>query len=97
MSCAPQEVLNGFPRQLSQKIEMPSQDDALPGRKDAIPTASKHFVSGLPLKGPWPEGLKQIMLGMELFLGCRASVLAGSGRLCDCCGLCWRNDAEPHL
>lgn len=59
----------GFLDSYRKKIEMPSQDDALPGRKDAIPTASKHFVSGLPLKGPWPEGLKQIMLGMGCFWG----------------------------
>ncbi|MCV9908113.1 peptide-methionine (S)-S-oxide reductase MsrA [Brucella sp. HL-2] len=59
----------GFLDSYRKKIEMPSQDDALPGRRDAIPTALKHFVSGQPLKGPWPEGMKQVMFGMGCFWG----------------------------
>ncbi len=59
----------GFLDSYRKKIEMPSQDDALPGRGDAIPTASRHFVSGQPLKGPWPEGMKQVMFGMGCFWG----------------------------
>jgi len=59
----------GFLDSYRKKVEMPSQDDALPGRRDAIPTASKHFVSGQPLKGPWPADLKQVMFGMGCFWG----------------------------
>ncbi|MDH7789121.1 peptide-methionine (S)-S-oxide reductase MsrA [Ochrobactrum sp. AN78] len=59
----------GFLDSYRKKIEMPSQNDALPGRRDAIPTALKHFVSGQPLKGPWPEGMKQAMFGMGCFWG----------------------------
>lgn len=59
----------GFLDSYRKKIEMPSQGDALPGRRDAIPTALKHFVSGQPLKGPWPEGMKQVMFGMGCFWG----------------------------
>jgi peptide-methionine (S)-S-oxide reductase len=59
----------GFLDSYRKKVEMPSQDDALPGRRDAIPTASKHFVSGEPLKGPWPADMKQVMLGMGCFWG----------------------------
>ncbi|MBD7991874.1 peptide-methionine (S)-S-oxide reductase MsrA [Ochrobactrum quorumnocens] len=59
----------GFLDSYRKKIEMPSQNDALPGRRDAIPTALKHFVSGQPLKGPWPEGMKQVMFGMGCFWG----------------------------
>lgn len=52
-----------------KKVEMPSQQAALPGRSDPLPTASKHFVSGYSLKGPWREGFKQIMFGMGCFWG----------------------------
>lgn len=59
----------GFLDSYRKKVEMPSQDDALPGRRDTIPTASKHFVSGQPLKGPWPADMKQVMFGMGCFWG----------------------------
>lgn len=59
----------GFLDSYRKKIEMPSPSDALPGRASPIPTATAHFVSGHPLKGPWPEGLKQVMFGMGCFWG----------------------------
>ena len=43
----------GFAR---KNLEMPSADDALPGRSKPIPTATSHFVNGNPLKGPYPQG-----------------------------------------
>jgi peptide-methionine (S)-S-oxide reductase len=52
-----------------KKVEMPSREDALPGRATPIPTASRHFVNGQPLKGPYPEGLKLAMFGMGCFWG----------------------------
>lgn len=52
-----------------KKLEMPSAADALPGRSAAIPTAAKHFVSGRPLKGPYPEGFETAMFGFGCFWG----------------------------
>jgi peptide-methionine (S)-S-oxide reductase len=52
-----------------KKVEMPSREDALPGRATPIPTASRHFVNGSPLKGPYPEGLALAMFGMGCFWG----------------------------
>ncbi|MBV9524011.1 MAG: peptide-methionine (S)-S-oxide reductase, partial [Alphaproteobacteria bacterium] len=52
-----------------KKLEMPSREDALPGRATPIPTASRHFVNGKPLKGPYPEGLERAMFGMGCFWG----------------------------
>jgi peptide-methionine (S)-S-oxide reductase len=54
---------------LNKKTTMPGADTALPGREQPIPTASEHFVSGRPLKGPYPEGLETIYLGMGCFWG----------------------------
>jgi peptide-methionine (S)-S-oxide reductase len=48
---------------------MPTAAEALPGRAEAIPTAKTHFVTGRPLKGPFPEGLEQAMFGMGCFWG----------------------------
>jgi peptide-methionine (S)-S-oxide reductase len=53
----------------SKKPAMPTRAEALPGRSMPIPTASKHFVSGLPLKSPVPEGYAEAIFGMGCFWG----------------------------
>jgi len=50
-------------------IEMPSPEEALPGRPDPIPTARRHFVNGRDLKGPYPDGTELAMFGMGCFWG----------------------------
>jgi len=52
-----------------KKLEMPSAATALPGRKEPIPTASRHFVNGRPLKGPYPEGFDSAIFGLGCFWG----------------------------
>jgi len=52
-----------------KKAEMPAPGRALPGRSTPIPTASRHFVNGRPLKGPYPDGLETAMFGMGCFWG----------------------------
>lgn len=54
---------------LNKKLQLPKPGEALPGRDRAIPTASKHFVSKRPLKGPYPEGMATAMFGMGCFWG----------------------------
>lgn len=54
---------------LNRKLQLPSVQDALPGREKPIPTSSKHVVSGNPLKGPYPEGLEVAYFGMGCFWG----------------------------
>lgn len=53
----------------NKKTTMPTPKTALPGRDQPLPTAEIHFTSGRPLKGPYPEGLKTIYLGMGCFWG----------------------------
>jgi len=54
---------------LRRKTEMPVPEEALPGRDFAIPTASRHFVNGADLKGPYPEGMETAMFGLGCFWG----------------------------
>jgi len=54
---------------LRKKTEMPSARQALPGRDFEIPTASRHFVNGAALKGPYPAGHEKAMFGLGCFWG----------------------------
>ena len=51
------------------KLQMVSAEDALPGREDAIPTSSVHFVNGNPIKPPFPDELEQVVVGLGCFWG----------------------------
>jgi peptide-methionine (S)-S-oxide reductase len=51
------------------KTEMVTPDKALPGRPDPLPTAETHFLTGIPLKSPVPEGMAEAMFGMGCFWG----------------------------
>ena len=52
-----------------KKLEIPSKEDALPGRSFAIPTATLHFMTERPLKGPYPETSERAIFGMGCFWG----------------------------
>ncbi|MGW3601318.1 MULTISPECIES: peptide-methionine (S)-S-oxide reductase MsrA [unclassified Micromonospora] len=51
------------------KAELPTPDQALPGRPIPMPVADRHEVLGTPLKGPYPEGLQVAVFGMGCFWG----------------------------
>ncbi len=53
----------------TKKLELPTQDRALPGRAESMPVPEAHFVSGNPLKGPFPAHLEQAIFGMGCFWG----------------------------
>ena len=52
-----------------KSLELPTRESALPGRPAAIFTAASHFLSGRPLKGPYPDGFRQAVFAMGCFWG----------------------------
>jgi peptide-methionine (S)-S-oxide reductase len=58
-------IMFGF----GKSLEMPSRDNALPGRSSPIPTAKDHFINHHPLKGPYPPGFEMAMFGLGCFWG----------------------------
>ena len=48
---------------------LPTKEQALPGRDTRMPVPDKHFVNGNVLQAPFCEGLQQIIFGMGCFWG----------------------------
>jgi peptide-methionine (S)-S-oxide reductase len=51
------------------KLALPSADEALPGRSDAMPVPAAHAVLGTPLTPPFPEGIEVAYFGLGCFWG----------------------------
>ena len=54
---------------LQRPTTMPSPDRALPGRATPIITPGRHHVSGRPLAGPWPDGIRTALFALGCFWG----------------------------
>lgn len=54
---------------LTEKNHLPSADQALPGRPEAMPVPPAHYVNGQPLQGPFPAHLQQAIFGLGCFWG----------------------------
>ena len=54
---------------LNRKLKMPDQASLLPGRREPVESGSHHFVNGVPLHGPFPQGMRQAMFGLGCFWG----------------------------
>jgi len=54
---------------IRETTPLPDAATALPGRDTPLPTDAVHFVSGHPLKGPYPDGFETAILGMGCFWG----------------------------
>jgi peptide-methionine (S)-S-oxide reductase len=52
-----------------KSLEMPTAEQALPGRPTPIPTAQRHFVNGNPIQPPYPEGLQRAIFALGCFWG----------------------------
>ena len=51
------------------KMQMPTADEALPGRSAEMPVLANHFVNKNPLKPPFPQGTEQVIFGLGCFWG----------------------------
>ena len=58
-----------FMTMLTKKFSVPSSDEALPGRENALIVSEPHFVNGRSLAGPYPNGMKTLLVGMGCFWG----------------------------
>ena len=56
-------------RRMSKGMTVPTGDQCLPGRSQAVPVPRAHYVNGHQLVGPFPEGLDTLIVGMGCFWG----------------------------
>jgi len=49
--------------------ELPSAEQALPGRDTPLPVPNAHYVKGHPLQAPFPAGLQQAVFALGCFWG----------------------------
>lgn len=54
---------------IRKKLDLPTPEEALPGRDARIGVPSRHAVLDAPLDGPYPEGLEVAYVGMGCFWG----------------------------
>ncbi|KAI1897569.1 hypothetical protein AGOR_G00084620 [Albula goreensis] len=54
---------------MSSKIQLPTPETALPGRKESLNVSVKHHVNGNRTTPPFPEGLQMAVFGMGCFWG----------------------------
>ncbi|MFK0731727.1 MAG: peptide-methionine (S)-S-oxide reductase MsrA [Gloeotrichia echinulata GP01] len=52
-----------------KKLAMPTPEQALPGRSQALQVPDAHYVNGNPLKPPYPGGLEKAIFGLGCFWG----------------------------
>ena len=50
-------------------IQIPTVEEALPGRQEKMPVTAHHFVTANALAPPFPKGLDQAMFGLGCFWG----------------------------
>jgi peptide-methionine (S)-S-oxide reductase len=53
----------------NKKSSLPTPEEALTGRSEAMPVPSKHFVNGNLLQSPFPAGIETAMFGLGCFWG----------------------------
>jgi peptide-methionine (S)-S-oxide reductase len=53
----------------TQKLKLPTPDQALPGRAERMPVPAAHFVNGAPLAPPFPDGLELALFALGCFWG----------------------------
>lgn len=64
---------------LFNKTAMPTAEQALPGRQQAMVTAKNHFVSGNPIVPPFSSQFEQALFGMGCFWGAERKFWQQSG------------------
>jgi len=75
---------------------MPDQQQAPPGRDEAMPVAGQHFVNGHPIQPPFPEQMQQALFGMGCFWGAERKFWQTAGVYTTAAGYAAGNTPNPR-
>lgn len=50
-------------------LQMPTPEQALPGRDETMAITNQHYVMGHPIREPFPQNMKMAMFGLGCFWG----------------------------
>ena len=70
----------------SDKLKLPSPEEALPGRSERMCVPESHFVNGAPLEPPFPEGTELALFGLGCFWGAERKFWKMTGVVSTCVG-----------
>ncbi len=76
------------------KLEIPSREDALPGRAEQMPVPARHFVNGAPLDGDFP-GMERAVFGMGCFWGAERKFWSAPGVISTAVGYAGGHTENP--
>jgi peptide-methionine (S)-S-oxide reductase len=79
----------------SRKVQMPTADQALPGRDVQMPVARRHHVLDAPLAPPYPPGLELAHFGMGCFWGAERKFWEADGVFTTAVGYAGGYTANP--
>lgn len=80
---------------LKRKSNMPSPEDALPGRERPMPVPDAHHVNGRPLKPPFPENMQRAVFGLGCFWGAERKFWEQGGVYTTAVGYAGGHTAHP--
>jgi peptide-methionine (S)-S-oxide reductase len=64
---------------MARNTQMPTAQQALPGRPRKMPVPERHFVNGARVEPPFPAGLQQAVFGMGCFWGAERKFWQAAG------------------
>ena len=78
-----------------KKLQLPTADTALPGRRDEMPVPDRHHVNDAPLKPPFPAGSETAVFGLGCFWGAERRFWQTAGVLSTAAGYAGGQTPNP--
>lgn len=79
----------------TRPLRLPTADEALPGRTQAIRVPERHHVNGKPMLPPYPAGTERVLFGLGCFWGAERKFWQAEGVYVTAAGYAGGSTANP--